>query len=202
MDFTTDAIRLSLRNAETGKPLEANVYNVQFDDGTSRVMSIGQLVMAICLARATEMESKVVDIMGGMANTTANIEALSDVEARIIDDEQTQMEKSKEESGTIGKYRFNPSSITGSWTVITAEGETRLCTTAEEVLVALDVGLANTVDTMIDNIEAKLDTMNTTSQEQMITLQSQTNKRDQSYEMISNVLKSMYTVMSGIVNNV
>ena len=185
MDFTTDAVRLSLRNAETGKPLEANVYNVQFNDGTSRVMSIGQLVMAICLARATEMESKVVDIMGGMANTTANIEALSDVEAKIIDQDTANLAK-----------------ITGSWTVVNADGVNVLCTTADSVLAALDVNLGTTVDTIIDNIEAKLDTMNTTSQEQMITLQSQTNKRDQSYEMISNVLKSMYTVMSGIVNNV
>lgn len=185
MNFTTDAIRLSLRNAETGKPLEANVYNVQFDDGTSRAMSIGQLVMAICLARATEMEGKVVDIMGVMANTTANIEALADIEAKIID----------QNTANLGK-------ITGSWTVVNADGENVLCTTADSVLAALDVNLGTTVDAIIDNIEAKLDTMNTTSQEQMITLQSQTNKRDQSYEMISNVLKSMYTVMSGIVNNV
>ncbi len=185
MDFTTDAVRLSLRNAETGKPLEANVYNVQFDDGSSRVMSIGQLVMAICLARATEMEGKVVDIMEGMAVTTTNIEALADVEAKVID-----------------QNTANLSKITGNWTVVNADGANVLCTTAEDVLAALDVNLGNTVDTIIDNIETKLDTMNTTSQEQMITLQSQTNKRDQSYEMISNVLKSMYTVMSGIVNNV
>ena len=185
MDFTTDAVTLSLRNAETGKALTANVYDVQFDDGTSRVMSIGQLVMAICLARATEMEGKVVDIMESMAVTTTNIEALSDVEAKIVD-----------------KNSANLANVTGSWTVVKEDGSNVLCTTAEDVLAALEVDVGNTVDTIIDNIETKLDTMNTTSQEQMITLQSQTNKRDQSYEMISNVLKSMYTVMSGIVNNV
>ena len=185
MDFTTDAIRLSLRNSETGKDLTANVYNVQFDNGTSRVMSIGQLVMAICLARATQMEANVVDIMDGMAVTTTNIEALSAVEAKIVDLDTANLSK-----------------ITGSWTVINEEGVNVLCTNAEDVLVALGVDLGNTVDTIIDNIETKLDSMNTTSQEQMITLQSQTNKRDQSYEMISNVLKSLYTVMSGIVNNV
>ena len=35
----------------------------------------------------------------------------------------------------------------------------------------------------------------------MIELQSQTSKRDQSYDMISNVLKSLNTVQVGIVNN-
>ena len=40
------------------------------------------------------------------------------------------------------------------------------------------------------------------SQEQMIMLQSETNKRDQAYEMISNILKSLYTVLTGVANNV
>ena len=57
-------------------------------------------------------------------------------------------------------------------------------------------------DAIIANIESKLDELNTMSQEQMITLQSETNKRDQSYDMISNILKSLYTVMTGIANNV
>jgi len=185
MDFTTDAVKLSLRNAETGKALTANVYNVVFDDGSSRVMSVGQLVMAICLARATEKEKAVVDIMDGMAVTTTNIEALSDVEAKIVDKNSAELSK-----------------ITGNWSVVRNDGTTAICTTADEVLSALGVDIGTTVDTIIDNIETKLDTLNTTSQEQMINLQSQTNKRDQSYEMISNVLKSFYTVMSGIVNNV
>ena len=185
MDFTTDAVNLSIRNAETGKALTANIYCVQFDDGTSRVMTIAELVMAICLARATEMEDDVVEIMNQMALTTENIEALSDVEAKVVEQDTT-----------------NLSSITGSWTVMTDDGETVTATTASGVLGALDIDIASTVDEIIDNIEAKLDTLNTTSQEQMITLQSQTNKRDQSYEMISNVLKSLFTVMSVIVNNV
>ena len=43
---------------------------------------------------------------------------------------------------------------------------------------------------------------NTFSQETMIKLQSQTTKRDQAYDMISNVLKSFSTVMTATVNNV
>ena len=47
-----------------------------------------------------------------------------------------------------------------------------------------------------------MDEKNTFSQETMIKLQSQTTKRDQAYDMISNVLKSFSTVMTATVNNV
>ncbi|MBR1836138.1 MAG: hypothetical protein IJ783_02510, partial [Kiritimatiellae bacterium] len=53
----------------------------------------------------------------------------------------------------------------------------------------------------ITALEAKMDEMNSFSQQKMIELQSLTNKRDQSYDMISNVLKSLNTTMTGIVNN-
>jgi len=35
----------------------------------------------------------------------------------------------------------------------------------------------------------------------MILLQSETNKRDQAYDMVSNILKSINTVLIGNVNN-
>ena len=46
-----------------------------------------------------------------------------------------------------------------------------------------------------------MDAKNTFSQQAMIELQSLTAKRDQSYDMISNVLKSLSTVMTANVNN-
>ena len=54
---------------------------------------------------------------------------------------------------------------------------------------------------LITAIEAKMDEKNTFSQQAMIELQSLTAKRDQSYDMISNVLKSLNTVLVGTVNN-
>ena len=48
---------------------------------------------------------------------------------------------------------------------------------------------------LITLIESKMDEKNSFSQ------QSLTNKRDQSYDMISNILKSLNTTMTGIVNN-
>ena len=46
-----------------------------------------------------------------------------------------------------------------------------------------------------------MDSLNTFSQQKMIDLQSQTTKRDQAYDMISNVLKSLNTVLVGNANN-
>ena len=53
----------------------------------------------------------------------------------------------------------------------------------------------------ISSLEAKMDEKNTFSQKTMIELQSFTSKRDQSYDMISNVLKSINTVLVSTVNN-
>lgn len=192
MDFDTNAITLSLKNAQTGKALTANVYDVTFADGSKRTMSIAQLVMAICLERATEMEGDVVDIMEQMARVTANIEAISDIEKKLLE---------LEDGETLIK-------VNGSWSIAyeDAYGITHeeTFTSAQTVLNNLGIAATNasSIDSIIDNIESKLDELNTTSQEQMITLQSQTNKRDQSYEMISNVVKSLYTVMTGVANNV
>ena len=192
MTFDTEAITLSLRNAQTGKALSANVYEVTFNDGATRTMSIAQLVMAICLERATEMEADVVDIMEQMARVTANIEAISDIEKKLL------------ELGDGSSL----STIEGQWSIAYEDENGNVVegtfTNAQAVLNMLGIAAAPsmTSDAIIDNIESKLDELNTTSQEQMITLQSQTNKRDQSYELISNVVKALYTVMTGISNNV
>jgi len=188
--FETESIRLSLRNAETGRPLTASVYRVTFDDGSSRVMSMSELVMALCLARATEKEDAVVALMQTMALTTERIEVLTSIEQAILDENAS--------SVTLAD-------ISGSWTITDPEtGDGKTYETADEALKALGFTFSSPVATAtaVDQIEAELDQCNTMSQSQMISLQSETNKRDQSYEMISNIIKSLYTVMTGVVNNV
>ena len=193
MNFETNTVELSLPNAKTGKALTASVYDVTFDDGSMRTMSIAQLVMAICLERATKMEAEVISLMEEMANSTTNIDALSDVELKIVE---------LQESGN----EVILSDIKGEWPVsyidkFSGKPRVETITTASDVLSYLDVDPNEAPDTVIENIESKLDELNTNSQEQMIMLQSYTNKRDQSYEMISNIVKSLYTVLNGIVGN-
>ena len=60
----------------------------------------------------------------------------------------------------------------------------------------------STTDQIITAIESKMDSLNSFSQQKMIELQSETNKRDQSYDLVTNILKSLNTVEVGIVNNI
>ena len=46
-----------------------------------------------------------------------------------------------------------------------------------------------------------MDSLNTISQDTLIQLQSLTAKRDQSYDLVSNVLKSLNNVLVGNANN-
>ncbi|MBR4675180.1 MAG: hypothetical protein IKP00_12005, partial [Victivallales bacterium] len=57
--------------------------------------------------------------------------------------------------------------------------------------------LPSSTDQLISDIESKMDSLNSFSQQKMIELQSETNKRDQAYDMITNILKSMNTVQVG-----
>jgi len=186
-EFVTNHVELSLRNAETGRALTANVYKMTFDDGSYRVMSMGQLVMAVCLDRAVEKEDAVVAMMEEMARTTEKIEVISDIENKVLEASEP----------------IYLNTIKGSWTVTDEYGIARTYGDAESALVATGLTIsATTQDEIINSLESKLDELNTMSQSQMISLQSETNKRDQSYEMISNVVKSFYTVLCGTANNI
>ena len=168
------------------------MYDVTLNNGVTRTMSVAQLVMAICLERATEKEDAVVSIMENMAIVTSNIEVVSDIESKLLE---------------LGDGE-SINSLTGLWTVAWTDDDGVVhedsYTTAQAALNRLGItaNTSLTPDAIIANMEAKLDELNTMSQEQMILLQSETNKRDQAYEMSSNILKSLYTVLTGVANNV
>jgi hypothetical protein len=65
-----------------------------------------------------------------------------------------------------------------------------------------DSYLPSNTDELITEIESKMDSLNSFSQQKMIELQSETNKRDQSYDLVTNFIKSLNTVEVGIVNNI
>ena len=58
------------------------------------------------------------------------------------------------------------------------------------------------VEELIEEIEEKMDALNSFSQQKMIELQSETNKRDQSFDLMANVLKSLNNVQIGIVRTI
>ena len=190
MAIGTVEFDLSLKNPENGEYLTARTYTVEGVnnvDGTPRQLSIGQLVMAICLNRASKLEADIIALMEEMSATSAQLAALTDIENDILD-------------GGANMNNINTSHVT-------YDGQDY---TFYDFLVNVmgfspsDVptGFADASNTdLITLIESKMDEKNSFSQQKMIELQSLTNKRDQSYDMISNILKSLNTTMTGIVNN-
>ena len=186
MAIGVDQIYLSMTSPETGEYLTANVYTVdgvfEPDGVTPRLLSIGQLVMALCLQRAASLENDIIKKMNQIETVSEQLELMTKIETDILASNINMSSKTvsyKGESYTY--YRF-----------------------LTEVMDVDEVptGTANKDSTeLITAIEAKMDENNSLSQKTMIELQSQTNKRDQTYDMISNSLKSLNTVLVGTANN-
>lgn len=193
-------------NAFTGDPLAANYYTVNgiLDaEGKLRPLSIGQLVMAICLARATELEDKIIKKMEAMAQTSLQLEVLTGIQETIVNNPDSKGNL------TIEHDDYDIS----DWPLAAWKGEKTLRSSGEllEFLLADPVskggagckGLtaASTPEEVIAEISTRLDSLNTVNQEDLIELQSLTNKRDNSYDLISNVQKSLNTVLLSNARN-
>ena len=328
-DPTISSVQLDLNSykiydpntaTEVMRTAQANVYTVstvtEADGITPRKLSIAELVMVVCLARAAEKEAAVIALMREMSDTTAILEGLTDIESKLlagysvasITDMYTYqgMKYSAEDflAIVLGGAPASSSStheeemitlwnllnnhplmdVTGSFTyagttytkayeflnatgmpymspseatlfyslcsyadglpdgyvltdseVIDLSGQSALDNlwmgmTKEDVCQGIDSkynndDLRNYVQTLgwssgtghvpnassyipsdkdqlITEIESKMDSLNSFSQQKMIELQSETNKRDQAYDMITNILKSLNTVQIGIANNI
>lgn len=202
MAIGTVEFDLSMVNPDTGFYNTATVYTVDGvtnDDGSLRELSIGQLVMAICLQRASQLEigiwdeakQKYVDgiipLMEEMNSTSAQLEAMTEIENDILD-------------GGANMDNIGTSHVTYDGADYTFRDF--LVNVMRMSPSEVPTGFVTSSSTdFISALEAKMDEKNSFSQQKMIELQSLTNKRDQSYDMISNVLKSLNTVMVGIVNN-
>lgn len=194
MAFETVSFNLSMNRIDdpflqpdkaSENALTANVYTVEGvtnADGTLRELSIGQLVMALCLARASELEAQVIELMETMNESSAKLEALTEVEEAMVAVDDSQ----------LATY------VSGQ---ITYNGTTYDYVSFLKSVFGITVSNEMTVGELITEIETKMDELNSFSQQTMIELQSLTNKRDQSYDMISNVLKSLHTTLVGTVNN-
>jgi dGTP triphosphohydrolase len=186
MGIEVDGIVLSMKNTETGEYMTANVYTVdgvyEADGVTPRLLSIGQLVMAICLQRAADLENSIIDKMEEMELASSQLELMTEIESAILASDVNMSTKKVTYNGTQYTYQMFLSEVMEIENVPAGT----VNADSEDLLTA---------------IEAKMDAKNTFSQQTMIELQSLTAKRDQSYDMISNVLKSFNTVLVGIANN-
>ena len=198
MAVNVDTIDLSMVNPDTGRFLTANVYTVDGvvnEDNSPRLLTIGQLVMAICLQRAAELEASIINLMEQMNDTSAQLEAMTQIEKDILD-------------GGANLDKVSTSSVTYNGTVYTFRNflVNVVGMSASDIPAGDNTGdhsgyiPADSPD-FITALEAKMDEKNSFSQQKMIELQSMTNKRDQSYDMVSNILKSLNTTLVGNANN-
>ena len=206
MAIGTVEFDLSMVNPDTGRYLTANVYTVDGvtnADGSLRELSIGQLVMAICLQRASELETNIIALMEEMNSTSAQLEAMTEIENEIV-----KWPDALKAAGTSARSlnNYNVSSDNAAYPGVTYKTAlVDMGVIANGISYVRVSGNPDSDDIMYDDfisqLEAKMDEKNSFSQQKMIELQSLTNKRDQSYDMISNVLKSLNTTLTGNVNN-
>ena len=206
MPIETIEFDLSMVSPETGRYLTARAYTVDGVnnvDGTPRQLSIGQLVMAICLQRATALEATIIALMEEMNSTSAKLEALTEIETEVL-----KWPDELKAAGTSARSlnNYNVSSDNAAYPGVTYKTAlVNMGVIANGISYVRVSGNPDSDDIMFDDfitqLESKMDEQNSFSQQKMIELQSQTSKRDQSYDMISNVLKSLNTVQVGIVNN-
>lgn len=191
MGFETVEFNLSFDRSRVGGTgnLTANYYTVDGvnnPDGTSRPLSIGQLVMALCLARATELEAEIINVVGSLNRTSEDLERLTEIEKKIVET-------------TSGSVNLNNETLSDGTSYY--DFLTKSATNGGIGLLNVPATANSSSEQLITDIEAKMDSLNSFSQQTMIDLQSLTAKRDQSYDMISNIIKSLYTTLTTNVNN-
>ena len=191
MSFATQQIELSMCSPQTGLPLTANVYTIEgvTDDGSPRLMSIGQLVMAICLQRASALEDQIIGVMNDINANTQLLEALTTVETALTAVGVGGSLDMTTQSSYDGRQVSYPEFLGGAEFM------------AMSGLPVNSSWSYNEVQTVISLVEDKMDSLNTISQDTLIQLQSLTAKRDQTYDLASNVLKSLNNVLVGNANN-
>ena len=183
---------------DTGEYLTANVYTVEGvtnADGSLRRLSIGGLVMALCLKRAHDLEmgyddsvtgqhvDGIVEIMNSLKATTELLERLTEIETKVLDGNVDLKTKKLWYQGVERTYY-------------------EFLTTYTDVENVPETGTVNAKSTdFLAALETEMDSKNSFSQQTMIQLQSQTTKRDQAYDMVSNVLKSVNNTLVGNANN-
>ncbi len=206
MAIGIDTFDLSMTSPDTGRYLTANFYTVDGVtnvDGSLRQLSIGQLIMAICLNRASKLETDIIALMEEMNATSAELKIMTTIEEKVVG------WTTADPQPHPGYEHLYHDTISGTGT--NYDGKTYMDVLRSMGIIGDGIecvrwsGNKDPNDIMYDDfitaLESKMDEKNTFSQQKMIELQSLTNKRDQSYDMISNVLKSLNTTIIGNINN-
>ena len=195
--FESTLSPLTIKDPETGRLLTAHVYTIEGLEGS---FSMGQLVFAICVAIALEREQRLVDIMDEVDASTSKLKTLTDIQSALVDWFNA--------AGTNDMF----DQTFGSDVYIAYDGHVyqgtewrnflwEVCELATEQLPNKSELTRDEVESLINAISDKMDSLNAINNEQLIQMQSETAKRDQAFDLTSNILKSFNAQLIGTVNN-
>jgi len=193
--FEVQKITLSGRD-KLANPLTASVYTLEGvtdEFGNLRLMSIGQLCMAICLQRASKVELQLVELMNQMAENSAQLAVLSEVEKAIADD----YEKWDASTSAEAQFQYKGENAATFDTLMDGK-KNNYSYNEDDKTITVKSGQ---VDAFFSDVESVMDALNTTSQELLIDIESYTAKRDDTYSLVSNLTKAFSTTLSAIQNN-
>ena len=196
--FETGKTALTMRDSETGRILTANVYYVE---GIDAPLSMGQLVMAICLSRANDVETELVAKMDEVDRASEKIAALTSIQQELVNWYDTHTVSDLFDFTLTSGWTFDYDGKTydnATWRRFLVE----TCEMENVDLLNKDSLAHEEVEDLINTVGDKMDAYNSVSQSTLIKIQSLTSKRDQSYDLVTNVLKSFNTQLMGLANNI
>lgn len=182
--------------------LQRNVYKVDGVTGIAAdgTLSIGQLVMALCLARATKLEDEIIALMNEISENTEKLNTISAAQSDLT----TWLAEHTSDTSYLNKDTPLASGKTwAQWiTELNAIGFNIPTETIVLFPITIQAYSQDELNSYVSEMDSRMDELNTFSQETMISLQSTTSKRDQAYDMISNILKTLNTTLTGNANNI
>lgn len=194
--FDTRLTPLTIRNPETGRLLTANVYTIEGVDGT---FSMGQLVFAICASIAIAREEDLVAIMNDIDKATDKLKGLTDIQAALIEwFNISGVNDPFNPAAANISLAYDGQSYTGdSWRSFLVD----VCEMLPSEIPMGGTLTRDEVEALIDSISDKMDAYNAINNEQLIQMQSETAKRDQAFDLLTNILKSFNNQLVANANN-
>ena len=183
--FSSELVPLTVRNPATGRLLTAHVYTIE---GLEGEFSMGQLVMAICLSRAADVEAELVEIMKDVDSTSAKLDTLTQIQEELV-----QWFDTHGANDTFTGFDDDIAFTYDGKTIPGSEWRDFLWNVCEMPVDEVPEGNLTKaeVESLIDNVSDRMDSYNSVSQDQLIRMESWTTKRDQAYDMVTNILKTI-----------
>jgi hypothetical protein len=190
--------------ATTG-PTTANPF-VASPMGDLSLMDIDTAMMAVQTHRAELIETQLKDQMSVIQSRNQDIELLNAALSEIRRQRPNETDKDVYLNTNGGVFAMPNDKLANGMEAFKNTNDTTTNINATGVLACYGIATDSTlkqgdIDQLIQRVTAKIDTLNSSQQMDMLRLQSLTNKRNEAYDVMSNFLKKSQDGRSNIVSN-